>query len=266
MRGVRAYVEKQDAQAALACFEQAAQEDRNDTHVAAHWCAAMILLSAGVHEQAIPHLEAIVAGEMDPAEDLALMKYMIAAPGLVSPVKSCDLGPLSPSSVAGPTDAVIALAGCYAKVGRLDEGIGVLQKALEHRYWPLGALALVALYQEDQDWDEIIHLAATYATEDPDEITSPLLRLHQAGAMLNLGQPDAAIEVYSAMLRRRKLDADLAKAARYGRGLAELAGDKTAAAKRDFARIYADDPDYIDVAKRVSPDADAPAGDEQVEP
>ena len=60
---------------------------------------------------------------------------------------------------------------------------------------------------------------------------------------------DAAAEVYKEALRSKKRNPELLKKARYQRGNLYLRLGKRAQGKRDLAQVYADDPDFADVAE-----------------
>jgi Tfp pilus assembly protein PilF len=85
------------------------------------------------------------------------------------------------------------------------------------------------------------------------------VRLFQAEALERQGMNDAALEAYKDALRSTKRDAALLKAARYGRGRLYLQLGKKAQGRKDLERVYADDPQYRDVAEILKPAADAPA-------
>ena len=78
------------------------------------------------------------------------------------------------------------------------------------------------------------------------------LRLYRARAMRELGLPDAATTLLSETLRRTAdRPVELLHALRYERALAFEAAGKPKQARADLERLYAEAPDYEDVAKRL---------------
>lgn len=63
--------------------------------------------------------------------------------------------------------------------------------------------------------------------------------------------PDAALEAYKDALRSKKRSPGLLNRARYQRAKLYLDTGKKALAKRDLTRLYADDPNFEDVAQLV---------------
>jgi tetratricopeptide (TPR) repeat protein len=78
------------------------------------------------------------------------------------------------------------------------------------------------------------------------------LLLYRARALVSLGLPDAAIDVLTLALRRRKDRPDeLLRQVRYERSLLYGGQRRQAQARREFERIYAEDPGFEDVAERL---------------
>ncbi|MFN3961339.1 MAG: DUF4236 domain-containing protein, partial [Parvularculaceae bacterium] len=76
--------------------------------------------------------------------------------------------------------------------------------------------------------------------------------LYRARALVSLGLPDAAIDVLTLALRRRKDRPDeLLRQVRYERALLYDGQRRQAQARREFERIYAEDPGFEDVAERL---------------
>ncbi len=155
----------------------------------------------------------------------------------------------------GSLAAALTLAECYQRGGRHDEAIGLLQQLVELDPDPALVLSLCDLYAETDAWDEIVELAAGTRNEDD---VSLQVRLFQAEALERQGMNEAAVEAYKDALRSTKRDAELLKAARYGRGRLYLQLGKKSQGRKDLERVYADDPKYRDVAALLQPD-DAPA-------
>ena len=78
------------------------------------------------------------------------------------------------------------------------------------------------------------------------------LRLYRAMGMREIGLPDAATALLSETLRRAAdRPAELLHALRYERALAYEAAGQPKRARADLERLYAEAPDYEDVAKRL---------------
>jgi len=80
------------------------------------------------------------------------------------------------------------------------------------------------------------------------------LLLYRGRAMRKLAMPQAAIETLSGILKKQKGNPatdKVALAARYERALAYEDSGSTAKARAEFEKIYADDPKYEDVEKRL---------------
>jgi Tfp pilus assembly protein PilF len=75
------------------------------------------------------------------------------------------------------------------------------------------------------------------------------VRLFQAQALERQGMREAAVEAYKDALRSTKRDGELLKAARYSRGLLYMQLGKRSQGRKDLERVYADDPQYRDVAE-----------------
>jgi lipoprotein NlpI len=60
---------------------------------------------------------------------------------------------------------------------------------------------------------------------------------------------EAAVEAHRDCLRSKKRDPQLLKWARYDRGQLYMRLGKTTQARKDLGAVYADDPNYRDVAR-----------------
>lgn len=229
-----------DLESALQHFEEAARRDTKDQALSDDLLAGLTAVQAGDTARAVPHLEAVVASEVELPDDL-LLKY---APGLgisLSITSEVDV-----TVSAGSMAAALALVECYQATDRNEEAIGLLQQMVEVDPESALKLSLCELYADAGDWDEIVELGAGVANED--DVTLQI-RLYQAAALAERGQDEVALEVYREALRSRKRSDQLLKEARYGRGRAYLRLGKKAQGRKDLAAVYADDPGYRDVAE-----------------
>jgi len=88
----------------------------------------------------------------------------------------------------------------------------------------------------------------TAGTKNEDDATLAICVL-QAQALERQGMDEAALEVYRDALRSKKRDDELLKRARYGRGRLYIKLGKKAQGRKDLGRVYADDPNFADVAE-----------------
>lgn len=238
-KGVQAYL-KGDATGAAALFREAAAKDTKDKALSDDFFAGLISAQTGKDQAAIELLEKVVQ-DPRPLPDELMAKYV--------PGGALEIGVTEHVRVEvpfGSLAAVLTLAECYQANDRHDEAIGLLQQLVELDHDPLLVLSLCDLYADTDAYDEIVDVAAGTRNEDD---TSLQVRLFQAEALEHQGMNEAAIEAYKDALRSPKRDADLLKAARYGRGRLYLQLGKKAQGRKDLERVYGDDPKYRDVAE-----------------
>jgi len=96
---------------------------------------------------------------------------------------------------------------------------------------------------------KVVRLGEGIENETPIHAT---LLLYKARALRGLGLPEAARETLTVALRRKKgRPDDLLRALRYERALVyENLGQKSRA-RAEFEKLYAETPDYEDVAERL---------------
>lgn len=95
----------------------------------------------------------------------------------------------------------------------------------------------------------VVRLAEGIENETP---VHAALLLYKAKALRGLGLPSAALETVNAVLRKtQKRPLDLLRALRYERGLIYETLGRHGRARSEFERLYAEAPDYEDVAKRL---------------
>ena len=238
-KALRAYA-KGDTDKARQLFMKASEEDKEGQAVADDLLAGVLSVQAGKADEAIPHLEQVVASEVELPDEL-MTKYGIA--GFIAlDVTERVRVEVAWSSLA----AALALVECYQEAGRVEEAIGVLQQLADTEEHPALILSLCDLYAETDAWDELIDAAA--GTKNDDDVTLKI-RLLQARALRSQGLDDAALEAYKDALRSKKRDPELLKEARYERGRLLLDRGKQALAMKDLQSVYADDPHYRDVAQ-----------------
>lgn len=150
---------------------------------------------------------------------------------------------------------VLALVEAYQELDRLEEAIPYLKQLQQSAPDdPVVTLSLIELLMEARSGDrrmakKVIELAANI--ENDSEVHGAIL-LFRAKALGVLGMNSAARTVLSKTLRKTKnRSKELLRSLRYERALAyERLGQK-ARARKDLALIYADEPKYEDVARRL---------------
>jgi len=153
----------------------------------------------------------------------------------------------------GLRGVLLGLTEVYQRLGRREEAVDCLKKL--KRLEPddaLVKLSLAELLMEAEDkkaFKEVIKLC-----EDI-ENTSPVhtaLLLYKARALKGLGLLEASRDELTPALRKKKdRTEDLLHALRYERALVYGALGQKTRARRDLEKIYAEAPDYEDVAKRL---------------
>ncbi|MBM4421995.1 MAG: DUF4236 domain-containing protein [Chloroflexi bacterium] len=177
-----------------------------------------------------------------------MQKYLASAtlPVAISPTVSADV----------PADGLAAsllLAELYQAEGQVDEAIALLDEINDLAQSPALTLSLCELLANKNMWDEIIALAKDTAATDDVTLET---KVWYGRAMLEKGLPEAAASVFGEALKKKKgISPPLLNEARYWRAAAYERLGKTAQASKEFQKLYADDPEFRDVARRVG-DAD----------
>ena len=149
----------------------------------------------------------------------------------------------------GSLAATLVWSSATREHGRLDEAIGLLQQVREAAPHKTLTVSLCELLSLQSEWQEVIELAA--GTANSDDIDLQTL-IYYGSALSNVGRDDAALVVYKEALKSSKRDHELLWWARYRRAAAYLRLGSKARARTDFARIYAENPNYADVAQQLA--------------
>jgi len=246
--GVQAYL-KQDLPRALQAFEAAAAKDTRN--LSDDLFAGLVASRLDDVPKAISYLERVVEGNIELPDQL-MQKYI--------PAERVELGltiSITPRVSAfvefSSLGAALLLAELYQRTNRLEEAIGLLQQLDAEGPDDVALkLSLCDLLYEDGD-DEAVVATAVGVANDSDV---GLACLHlKAKALTRQGLTDAAAETFSVCLKRTAgRDPDLLKEIRYDRAAFYESTGQTARARREWEKLYAEDPKYRDVAKRVAPD------------
>jgi tetratricopeptide (TPR) repeat protein len=230
-----------DERAALAEFEKAASLPD------AAWMAGMLRLRREEFAPARRHLEAALAG-LDRLGSL-LDKYGIAAQVTfpVTPEVDAHARPRE----RGTRLALVEIAqvtGDRAAAMRHVEQLLAIEPGD-----PVVLLSFAELILEDDadraQLERVVALTAGIANETPVETS---LLLYRGRALARLGLADAATDVLTFALRRRKDRADtLLRQLRYERAVLYDQVGRKAQGRRELERVYAEDPGFGDVRERL---------------
>ncbi len=150
--------------------------------------------------------------------------------------------------------ALLALAEAYQAQEKIPEAVACLER-LQQR-GPVDVvvkLSLAELLAENHSDKETLQkvIKLTEGVENESAVHAALL-LCKAQALRGLGLLDGAADVLTATLRRQKDRPDeLLRALRYERALVYDSQGQTKKARTEFEKIYAEDPNYEDVATRL---------------
>ncbi|HKZ70630.1 MAG TPA: DUF4236 domain-containing protein [Anaerolineales bacterium] len=207
--------------------------------------AAFILASQPEgRARAIELLEGVVGSDAA-LPDGSMQRYLSTAtlPVVISPAVSAE-APVRSSA------APLLLAELYQAEGQVDEAIGLLDEIAEAAPDPTITLSLCELLAGKGLWDEVIERAK--GIEATDEATLET-KVYYGRAMLEKGLGEAAVKVFGEAARKKKgVSSALLYEARYWRAVAYERAGKKSQANKEFQKLYADAPDFKDVAGRVS--------------
>lgn len=241
-RGVTAYLEGATDRA-LNLFRKASGKDTANRAVADDLLIGILELQAGRAGPAISFLEKVAMSKIALPDEL-LRNYL--------PYGAVELAITPRVRAAIPWSSLLgalALAEAYQVEGRVDEAIGVLQQIAGTRADPALTLSLCELLSSRESWKDVIELSAGVANEDD---LSLQIKLFQARALERTGLPDAALDAYRDCLRSKKRDPNLLLHARYARGRLLLELGRKTAALRDLGTVYAEDPQFEDLATLIA--------------
>jgi len=150
--------------------------------------------------------------------------------------------------------ALLALAEAYQAQKKIPEAIACLERLQQHG--PVDVVVKLSLaelwaenYSDKETLQKVVKL--TEGVENESAAHAALL-LYKAQALRGLGLLDGAADVLTATLRRQKDRPDeLLRALRYERAVVYEDQGQTKKARTEFEKIYAEDPNYEDVATRL---------------
>ena len=151
--------------------------------------------------------------------------------------------------------ALLALVEAYQRLERTDDALNRLRRLQTLvPADPIVRLSMAELLVHRKPVDRASLAEAAKLGEDVsnDSAIHAAIRLHRATALRGLDLPDAAVALLSETLRRTAdRPAQLLHALRYERALAYDAAGQPKRARLDLERLYAEAPNYEDVAVRL---------------
>jgi Flp pilus assembly protein TadD len=230
-----------DEGTALAEFEKAASLPD------AAWMAGMLRLRREEFVPARRHLE-VALGGLDRLGGL-LEKYGIAAQVTFPVTPEVD-------AHARPRERGTRLA--LVEIAQFEGDLAAAMRHVERLLAiepgdPVVLLSFAELTLEgDADrapLERVVALTAGITNETP---VDTALLLYRGRALARLGLPDAAIDVFTLALRRRKDRAEaLLRQLRYERAVLYDQVGRKAEARRELERVYAEEPGFEDVRERL---------------
>lgn len=232
-----------DHETALMAFEQAPNS------ADARWIAGMMRLKQREHARAEAHLNYALEHEDDLGR--LVSKYQVEVILKL---------PITPelSAVARPRrrGTLLALTESYQDRGEMEKARACLETLFkELPEDPVVKLSLAELLMADEDpladntAKEIVAMVGEVKNESD---VHAALMFYKAKALHVLGLNKAAVSTLTVAYRRGKgRDPELLRAIRYERALTYEALNQNARARAEFEGLYADAPDYEDVANRL---------------
>lgn len=156
-------------------------------------------------------------------------------------------------TVGVPVDglaATLLLVELYQSTRRVREAIALLEELVELAEQPVLVLSLCELYASREIWDGMIECAQ--GIEPVDDVTVEIA-VYYGRAMQEKELYDAAISVFSKALSKKKgRHPELLHEAAYWRAISYQAQGKHSQARKEFELLYAEAPNFRDVAQRLA--------------
>ena len=226
--------------AALEHFLAAAPDEPG----AAILAATILAEREGGEYQAIELLEGVV--QSDGEFPTPLMEKYLASTEI-------DINVTPNVNVSVPVDglaATLLLVELYQSNRRVREAIALLEEVAELANEPVLILSLCELYASREIWDGIIDRARQ--VEPVDDVTLEIV-IYYGRTMQEKGLHEAAISVFSKALRKKKdRNPQLLREAAYWRAISYQEQGKRSQAQKEFELLYAEDPNFRDVAQRLA--------------
>lgn len=193
--------------------------------------------------QAIQLLESVIQDDEEFPTEL-MQKYLPDAD------VDIDITPSITASVSlDGLAATLQLVELYQATRRVREAIALLEEIEELAHEPVLTLSLCELYASRNMWDDIIDRGKGITPQD--DITLGVV-IFYGRAMLEKDLDEAAVTVFTKALKFKKVQNPLLlHAARYWRAVAYQEQGKMRQANTEFQKLFAEAPDFRDVAQRL---------------
>lgn len=214
----------------------------------AHWLAGILRLKRKHFNDAEAHLRYCLRHVGSLGEHLDKYGVVPTTSLAITPEVTAHIQPRARGTL-------LALAEVDQARGDLDSARVCLEELRrDHPDDPVVVLSLAEILLECDDDRSDAAKAIVRMTGDLDNDTPvhAALLLYKGRALRELGLNDAAFRTLTVAFRRKKdRDPELLRAIRYERALAYEDAGRNSRARSELEAIYADDPDYEDVAKRL---------------
>jgi tetratricopeptide (TPR) repeat protein len=241
VEGLRAMVQE-DEDEALEQFEQG--RDLAD----AHWLAGILRLKRRHFDDAEAHLRYCLRHVSSLGEHLQKYGVVPTTSLAITPEVTAHIQPRE----RGTLLALAEIEQARGDLAAARQWLETLRKA--HPDDPVVMLSLAEVMLEcDADpknaAQTIVRMTAEVENDTP---VHAALLLYKGRALRELGLDDAAFRTLTKAFRRKKdRDPELLRAIRYERALAYEAAGRNSRARSELEAIYAEAPDYEDVARRL---------------
>jgi tetratricopeptide (TPR) repeat protein len=145
--------------------------------------------------------------------------------------------------------AALLLAEIYQHANQADRAIELLESLGSVAALPVFALSLAELYDARERFDDVLRVTQGFI-ENQDDANAQLL-VFRANALAEKGLNDAALSTLKEALRFRSRSPLILRLARYVRASVYERMGRKAQARKDLERIFAEDPSFGDVGKRL---------------
>ena len=210
--------------------------------------AGVMALNFQEFENAAAYFEQAIAQSAELGE--CIQKYNITA---TMTLKITDyITVLTDSNMRG---ALLGIIEAYQALNKDDKAFPYLQKMLDLNPEDTAVKLSVCEYLMDRCSTDTVSMKTVITlaegTENETAVHAGLMLCHGA-ALRKLGLPDAAAEILTKALRKKKnRPEELRTAIRYERALAYLDLKKVRKAQSEFEKIYTTDPHYLDVKEKL---------------
>ena len=222
-------------------------EDASDTPDAA-WMAGMLRLKREEFTRAEAHLSKALAGGAELGRLFATYELDTVVSLPVTPEVTAHVRPR-------PRGTRLALAELYQVQGVPERARPLLDRVIDEDRLDVVAVAALAELMLDVDpvprdaAEQIVRMTAVVENETPVHAAA---LLYKARALRALGLHDAAVKALTKAYRRKKdRPADLLRQIRYERALGYEAIGRKSRARQELEAVYAEAPDFADVAERL---------------